>query len=75
MKNIEELRMELLDAKEHYASVQTEFKEAKKLEDIYNLGRNTGTEMSALIKGLIDGGLTEKQAFELIKAGMIAQVK
>lgn len=75
MKHVEE---QLDTIKDEIADLQSQLKEAKKeqaelsrIMQSYNTGKNLGEEISTLIQGMIDGGMSK----ELAETVFLTQLK
>lgn len=64
----DDLIEKLAEAERQSQKLRLELDAMKHREAIYNEGFRLGTELQAFIRGLVDGGLTEEQAFALMLA-------
>lgn len=61
-----DIQAKLAEATKELARLKEELRVEQEKVKNYNVGLECGTQISAMLKGLIDGGLTEKQAWEFI---------
>lgn len=64
---VTKLKEELEEAICKAEDLKATLNEEKRLADIYNEGVRVGTDLMMFKRGLVDAGLTEKEAFSLIR--------
>lgn len=76
-EQVEKLQQELAEAEAQLdtsraecVKLNRELIETKKYQTVYEQGVEVGKQYSAMLSGMIDGGMSEKDAKELIKASL-----
>ena len=66
MRREEDLLKKLNEANNEVAKLTTELAEEKRKAGLYNDGHTLGTDIFTFMEGLVDAGMTNEQAFELM---------